>query len=146
MRPDWDEYFINIAKVVATRATCLRRRYGAVIVKNKIIISTGYCGAARGIRNCCDYGVCRREDVGAKPGERYELCESVHAEQNAIITASPDRMIGATIYIVGIGKDGFVVDSEPCLICRRFIINAQIVTVITAKKDGSIFRWEDSKK
>lgn len=138
IRPKWDRYFINVAKVIASRATCIRRRYGAVIVLNKTIISTGYCGSARGIPNCSDHGECKREELKAKPGERYELCVSVHAEQNAIITAAPERMIGATIYIAGIDKDNNFVDTEPCLICRRFIINAQISIIVSVDKSGEI--------
>ncbi|MCK4579403.1 MAG: cytidine deaminase [Candidatus Marinimicrobia bacterium] len=145
-RPDWDQYFINIAKVVASRATCLRRRYGAVIVKHNTIMSTGYCGAARGVPNCIDVDKCKREEVDAKPGERYELCKSVHAEQNAIITAPPERMIGATIYIAGIDKDDNFVDTEPCLMCRRFIKNAQISRTVVIKKDGKLYEYRDKKQ
>ena len=100
-RPDWDEYFLNIAREVGKRATCLRRRYGAIIVKDKIIISTGYNGAPRGETNCIDSGICERERLHVPKGERYELCVAVHAEQNAIINADPDKMNGATIYIAG---------------------------------------------
>jgi hypothetical protein len=84
-RPSWEEYFIEIAKVVSTRSTCLRRRYGAVIVKDNVIVSTGYNGAPRGSANCVDRGICRRKELNVPAGERYELCEAVHAEQNAII-------------------------------------------------------------
>lgn len=91
-RPAWDEYFIEIAKVVSSRSTCLRRRYGAVIVKDNVIISTGYNGASRGSMNCIDRGICRRRELNVPAGERYELCEAVHAEQNAIINGSPERM------------------------------------------------------
>lgn len=85
MRPNKIEYYLGIASAVLKRATCIRRKYGAVIVKNDNIVGTGYCGSERGGINCCDHGKCKREEVGAKPGERYELCNSVHAEQNAII-------------------------------------------------------------
>ena len=84
-RPSWDEYFIEIAKVVSSRSTCLRRRYGAVIVKDKVIVSTGYNGAPRGSINCVDVNKCKRRELNIPSGERYELCEAVHAEQNAII-------------------------------------------------------------
>lgn len=131
MRPDWDKYFIEIAKVVSTRATCLRRKYGAIIVKNKTIISTGYCGSPRGAINCDEKGICKREEVGAKPGERYELCESVHAEQNAIISAPPERLEGATIYIAGFdAKTDEVVLGYPCDLCKRMIINSGIERVV----------------
>ena len=122
-----DEYYLNIAKSVLQRSTCLRRRYGAVIVKNDEIISTGYNGAPRGETNCIDSGICEREALNIPKGERYELCVAVHAEQNAIISASRDKMIGATIYIAGkevaTGKDA---NPAPCLICRRMLKNSGI--------------------
>ena len=96
-RPAWTEYFLDIAKAVGRRATCLRRRYGAIIVKDKIIISTGYNGAPRGEANCIDTGLCERERLKVPKGQNYELCVAVHAEQNAIINADPALMEGATI-------------------------------------------------
>jgi len=105
-RPTWDEYFIEIAQVVATRSTCLRRFYGAVIVKDKILISTGFNGSARGEINCVDVKECVREKMGVPKGERYELCAAVHAEQNAIINGDPVKMKDATIYVVGFNSDG----------------------------------------
>ena len=105
-RPDWTEYFLDIAKAVGRRATCLRRRYGAIIVKDKIIISTGYNGAPRGEANCIDTGNCERERLHVPKGQNYELCVAVHAEQNAIINADSAAMEGATIYIVGVNADG----------------------------------------
>ena len=106
-RPEWDEYFIEIAKVVASRSTCLRRQYGAVLVNDQIIISTGYNGAPRGETNCIDSNLCYREEMNVPKGERYELCRSVHAEQNAIISAARKDMIGSTLYLVGLNyKDG----------------------------------------
>lgn len=125
-RIEKDLYYLNIAKEVAARATCLRRRYGAVIVKNDEIISTGYNGAPRGEPNCIDVGYCQREAIGAAKGERYELCKSIHAEQNAIISAARRDMMGGTIYITGIEKDGSYADPTPCIMCRRFIVNAGI--------------------
>lgn len=104
-RPDWTEYFLDIAKAVGRRATCLRRRYGAIIVKDKIIISTGYNGAPRGEANCIDTGNCERERLHVPKGQNYELCVAVHAEQNAIINADSAAMEGATIYIVGVNAD-----------------------------------------
>ena len=98
-RPDWTEYFLDIAKAVGRRATCLRRRYGAIIVKDKIIISTGYNGAPRGDENCCDVGSCWRERNNIPHGEQYEKCVAVHAEQNAIISASRRDMLGSTLYL-----------------------------------------------
>jgi len=138
VRPDWDEYFIEIAKVVSSRSTCLRREYGAVIVKDRVIISTGYNGSPRGIDNCIDTGVCTREELNIPSGERYELCEAVHAEQNAIINAPPERMKGATIYIAGFEEDRSYASGKPCKLCDRMIRNAQIKEVIYMAKDGAL--------
>ena len=138
MRPEWDDYFIEIAKVVSSRATCMRRRYGAVIVKDRVIISTGYNGAPRGEENCIDRGVCERQAQNVPPGERYELCVAVHAEQNAIVNAPPDRMKNGTIYIAGFEEDNTPAGGHPCLLCRRMIKNAQITQVIYLRKDGGI--------
>ncbi len=141
IRPSWDEYFIEIAKVVSSRSTCLRRRYGAVIVKDSVIISTGYNGAARGITDCVAKGNCKRKEMNIPSGERYELCVAVHAEQNAIINAPPDRMKDATIYIAGFETDNnSIADSMPCLLCRRMIRNAMIKEVVYLSKDGGIVR------
>ncbi len=137
MRPDWNEYFIEIAKVVSSRATCLRRQYGAVIVKDKVIISTGYNGSPRGVKNCIDTGTCTREELNIPSGERYELCEAVHAEQNAIINAPPDRMKGSTIYVAGFEEDRSFASGRPCKLCDRMIKNAQIKQVIYLDKDNS---------
>lgn len=140
MRPDWDSYFIEIAKVVSSRSTCLRRKYGAVIVKDRVIISTGYNGSPRGMPNCIDTQVCMRKELDIPSGERYELCEAVHAEQNAIINGSPERMKEATIYIAGFEEDGGFADGTPCKLCNRMIRNAQITEVIYLRGDGSIER------
>ncbi len=138
-RPDWDEYFLNIAQEVGKRSTCLRRRYGAIIVKDKIIVSTGYNGSPRGEANCIDTGLCERERLHIPKGERYELCVSVHGEANAIINADPLKMQGATIYIVGINvADGSFASGAPCLMCRRMIKNAQIANVIYRDTNGEI--------
>ena len=96
-RRDKVNYYLDLAEVVAQRSTCLRRHYGAVIVKNDEVISTGYVGAPRGRKNCSDLGTCIREELQIPRGERYELCRSVHAEQNAIISADHEKMIGATM-------------------------------------------------
>lgn len=140
MRPDWDTYFLEIAKVVSSRSTCMRRRYGAVIVKDNVIISTGYNGAPRGEMNCIDSGICKRKSLNVPPGERYELCVAVHAEQNAIINGSPERMKDATIYIAGFEEDNTIANGHPCLLCRRMIKNAMIAEVVYLNKDGSIER------
>jgi dCMP deaminase len=131
-RPDKINYYLDIAQTVALRGTCIRRKFGAIIVKNDSIISTGYAGAPRGRRNCCDLQYCQREKLNIPRGERYELCRSVHAEANAIIAASRENMIGATLYLACIDyKTNSLVDgTSSCQMCRRMIINAGIETVI----------------
>ena len=131
-RRDKHNYYLDIAQTILERATCLRNNVGAVIVKNDEIISTGYNGAPRGRANCCDLGVCRREQLGIPRSQRYELCRSVHAEQNAIIAAPRNEMIGATLYLAMCNsKTGELVpDASPCNMCRRMIINAGIERVI----------------
>ncbi len=142
-RPDWDSYFIKIAQTVAERSTCLRRRYGAVIVKDHVIISTGYNGACRGEPNCIDVGICRREALGVPKGQRYELCVAVHAEQNAIINGDPEKMAGGVIYIAGFNvSDGSLAKGDPCMLCRRMIKNARIDQVICLNQDGSLARMK----
>lgn len=136
-RPEWNDYFLDIAKAVGRRSTCLRRRYGAIIVKDKIIISTGYNGAPRGEANCIDTGLCERQRLGIKPGQNYELCVAVHAEQNAIINGDPEKMKGATVYIVGYNADGTLASGKPCLLCRRMLRNAMLDKVIYLDPDGS---------
>ena len=128
-----DQYYLSIAKEVARRSTCLRRRYGAVIVQSDQIISTGYCGAPRGTVNCIDMNFCLREKRHAKRGEHYEWCRSVHAEQNAIIHSKRMDMLNAKLYLFGIDvkTDGLMTDAEPCKLCQRMIINSGIAKVIT---------------
>ncbi len=145
-RPDWDEYFIEIAKVVSSRSTCLRRRYGAVIVKDNVIISTGYNGAPRGSTNCIDTGRCRRKELNVPSGERYELCEAVHAEQNAIINGSPERMKDGTIYVAGFEDDSSTAEGKPCLLCKRMIRNAQLQQVVFLSKSGELVKVGDLKE
>ncbi|MCL1916732.1 MAG: deaminase [Peptococcaceae bacterium] len=135
-RPGWDEYFLDLAAVIARRSTCRRRNYGAVIVKDNIIISTGYNGAARGEPNCVDTGVCVRQQLNIPAGERYELCVAVHAEQNAIIAGDPVKMQDATIYIAGNEADGSMAASEPCLLCGRMIKNAMIRRAVFRDEKG----------
>jgi len=137
LRPGWDEYFLNIAKAVSVRATCLRRRYGAVITKDNIIVSTGYNGAAAGVKDCLDVGKCTRKELRIPHGERYELCHSVHAEANAIIRASVDELKGSTIYISGADSGASECFSEPCMMCKRMILNAGIVKVVYSDGDGA---------
>ena len=131
-RRDRENYYLDIAQAVLGRGTCLRRNFGAIIVKNDQILSTGYAGAPRGRQNCSDLGVCLREKLGVPRGERYELCRSVHAEANAIIHASRSEMTGATLYLVGVDAqtEELVPDASPCSMCKRMIINAGISRVI----------------
>jgi len=131
-RIDKNNYYLDMAESALERSTCLRRKWGAVIVKDDEIISTGYNGAPRGRKNCIDLGTCVREELNVPRGERYELCRSVHAEQNAIISASRKDMIGATLYEVGIdAKTGkYVKKSMLCALCKRFIINSGIKKMI----------------
>ncbi len=131
-RRDKINYYLDIAEMVAERGTCLRRNYGAIIVMNDQIISTGYVGAPRGRANCSDLGYCTRERLQIPRGERYELCRSVHAEANAIIHAARSDMLGATLYLVGkeYGSDAYVRGANPCAMCKRMIINAGIARVI----------------
>ena len=131
-RIDKNNYYLDMAEAALERATCLRRKWGCVIVKDDEIIATGYNGAPRGRKNCTDIGKCVREELNIPRGERYELCRSVHAEQNAIISAPRKDMLGATLYEVGIDvKTGnYVENSMPCAMCKRFIINAGISKII----------------
>ena len=125
-------YYLDIAQTVAERSTCLRKKYGAIIVKNDEIISTGYNGAPRGRRNCVDMGYCTREAMKIPRGERYEMCRSVHAEANAIIAAPRDQMLGATLYQTCVDPhSGEIVGNIcSCMMCKRMVINAGITTVI----------------
>ena len=131
-RTSKENYYLDIAQTVSKRSTCLRKRYGAIIVKNDVIISTGYNGAPRGRKNCMDLGCCRREQLNVPRGQRYELCRSVHAEANAIISAARNEMIGATLYLAGKTMDTgeLVPDASACAMCKRMIINAGISMVV----------------
>lgn len=146
-RKDKINYYLGIAEKIAEQSTCLRRKYGAIIVKNDEIISTGYNGAPRGCKNCDDMGTCKREEMNIPSGERYELCRSVHAEQNAIISASRRDMIGGVLYLAGIdAKTGKTLPcSEPCSLCKRFILNSGITQVVMRNgKDyeiGEVSAW-----
>ena len=131
-RRDKTNYYLDLAEAVSQRCTCLRRHYGAVIVKNDEVISTGYVGAPRGRKNCTDIGKCVRVERNIPRGERYELCRSVHAEANAIISASRNECIGGDIYLVGHdAKTGAILsDATSCSMCRRMIINAGLRRVV----------------
>lgn len=136
-RPSKTQYYLDIAKAVSERSTCLRRKYGAVIVKDDEIISTGYNGSARGEENCCDKGTCERQMQNVPHGERYELCCSVHAEANAIISAPRNHMIGATLYLYGEEIDGKPIDKPvPCAMCARLIKNAGIKKVVVHENNS----------
>lgn len=138
-RRDKTNYYLDIADAVSERGTCLRRRYGAVIVNNDQIISTGYVGAPRGRKNCTDLGYCVRNRLNIPRGERYELCRSVHAEMNAIISAPRERMIGATLYLSGREADTneYIKNSSCCAMCKRMIINSGIERVVIRDDDDN---------
>ena len=140
-RRDKHNYYLDIAESVLERGTCLRRKYGAIIVKNDQIISTGYAGAPRGRKNRSDLGWCRREKLNVPRGERYELCRSVHAEANAIISASRENMIGSTLYLVGkeCETGDYVKNGSCCSMCKRMVINAGIKNVVI-RDDRKNFR------
>ncbi len=131
-RVDKNNYYLNIAETVAQRSTCLRKKYGAVIINNDEVISTGYNGAPRGRKNCSELCKCIREEMNVPRGERYELCRSVHAEANAIISASRNEMLGSTLYLVGLDSNSgeYVSNSSSCSMCKRLVINAGISKVI----------------
>lgn len=147
VRRDKENYYLDIAETVLERSTCLRRCYGAIIVKNDEIVSTGYNGAPRGRKNCIDLGYCTRDAMNVPSGERYELCRSVHAEQNAIISAARSDILGGTLYLVGRdAKTGELLSqATACSLCRRFIINAGIDRVVIRNTDTeySVVHVED---
>lgn len=132
-RKDKINYYLDIAETVSRRSTCIRRQYGAIIVRNDEIISTGYNGAPRGRKNCIDLDCCTREELQIPSGERYELCRSVHAEANAIISAARKDIIGGTLYLAGreYGTEELLEDTNACAMCRRLIINAGITKVVS---------------
>lgn len=155
MRLSKDEYYLGIAQAVSSRSTCLRRRFGAVIVRDDVIVSTGYNGAARGVVNCLEVG-CLKDEVGAPEYSGYDFCIGVHAEENAIINAARHgaTVKDGTLYIFGeYVKDGTLTEARPCERCKRAIINAGIKQVITKKMNGSIGKYsvdswikEDTKR
>ena len=136
-----ENYYLDIAQTVSERSTCLRRRFGAIIVKNDSIISTGYNGAPRGRKNCDDLGYCFREKLGIPRGERYEMCRSVHAEANAIIAAPREQMLGSTLYMVCTNpEDGAVMPgTSSCMMCKKLAINAGIEKLVV-RDDAENFR------
>ena len=121
MRPDWDSYFMSVAKVISSRSTCLRRQVGAVVVKESRILSTGYNGAPSGLEHCLDIG-CKREEEGVKSGERHELCRGLHAEQNALLQAA--------VYGVSIKGATLYCTHQPCVLCAKMLCQAGIQRVV----------------
>lgn len=120
-RPGWDEYFIGIAKLVAKRSTCLRRQVGALIVKDRRILATGYNGTPSGIKHCSETG-CLREKLKIPSGERHELCRGLHAEQNALLQAA--------LYGISVKDSSFYITNQPCIICAKMLINAGVKEVV----------------
>ena len=146
-RRDKHNYYLDMADVALERGTCLRRNYGAVIVKNDVIVSTGYVGAPRGRANCIDLGTCIRQKMNIPRVERYEFCRSVHAEANAIIHASREQMLGSTLYLVGReAKTGALIpNANSCTMCKRMIINAGIARVVI-RRDMDTYEIIDVQK
>lgn len=142
-----ENYYLDIAQTVAERSTCLRRKFGAIIVKNDVIVSTGYNGAPRGRKNCSDLQFCFRDKLQIPRGERYELCRSVHAEQNAIIAAPRDQMLGATLYMVCVSPE--TGEAQPgtssCMMCKRVVLNAGIERVVV-RDTPSEYRVIDTRE
>ena len=148
-RIDKESYYLDIAETVLERSTCSRSHSGALIVRNDEIVSTGYNGAPRGRSNCIDLGYCIRERLGIPAGERYELCRSVHAEMNAIISAARSECIGGTIYLAGrdVATGELIPDLLPCPMCRRMIINAglsKIVGGVQSIGSGHSIPWRET--
>ncbi len=147
IRPNKQEYYLGIAGKIGERSTCFRNKLGAIIVKNDQIVATGYIGACRKTKDCLERGKCLRDELEINHGERYEVCRSVHAEQNAIINAARSgvSILGGEMYISGIKADGEKIDAFPCYICKKIIINAGLKNIICSTKDGKyeIFSIKD---
>lgn len=151
MRVSKENYYLDIAQTVAERGTCLRRHFGAIIVKNDVIISTGYVGSPRGRKNCSDMGTCLRDKLNIPRGERYELCRSVHAEANAIIAAPREQMLGSTLYMACVSPvTGEIVGGvNSCAMCKRLIINAGIDKVVIREDESNyrvinVYEWVEN--
>jgi dCMP deaminase len=142
-----EQYYLNIAKQVAQRSTCFRIKFGAIIIRDDQIIATGYAGAPRKTKDCFERGNCLRNKLNIPHGERYELCRSVHAEQNAIINSARAgvSLLGGDMFIYGENPQGETIDALPCFICKKMLINAGLNQVICSTKDGNyrIFKVED---
>ncbi|MBR6534625.1 MAG: cytidine deaminase [Clostridia bacterium] len=147
LRVNKANYYLDIAQTVLERSTCIRRKFGAIIVKNDIIVSTGYNGAPRGRVNCSDIGNCMRDKLGIPRGERYELCRSVHAEANAIIAASRSDMLDSVLYLACVdGKTGELLPGTCCCqMCKRLVINAGISKVVVRenKNEFTVYNVRD---
>ena len=147
MRPSKNEYYLNIAKQVAQRSTCFRAKFGAIITKDDQIIATGYNGAPRKTKDCLEKGYCLRDKLNIPHGQKYEMCVSVHSEQNAIINAARAgvSLLGGDMYIYSEDKEGNLIDAFPCFICKKMLINAGLERVICSTKDGEykIFKVQD---
>ncbi len=139
-RPSKDQYYLDLAKSVCRRGTCTKVEIGAVIIRDDQVVATGYCGAPRGTKSSIDHGFCLRKQLGIPSGHRYEICRSVHAEQNAIINAarSGTSLLGGDMYIYGHiqGEGGQILDAFPCFICKKMLINCGLKRVICSLKDG----------
>ncbi len=142
-----ENYYLDIAQTVAERSTCLRRKFGAIIVKDDNIIATGYNGAPRGRQNCSELGQCTRDRLGIPRGERYEMCRSLHAEMNAVISAARSDMLGATLYMVCVDSQNGCLQSgtSSCMMCKRVVINAGIERVVVrdTAQDYRVIRVAD---
>ena len=138
MQLSGDEYYLEIARAVAKRSTCLRRQYGVVIVQHDEIVSTGYNGAARGFVDCMAAGICFRMQIGIPHGEQYEKCLAVHAEQNAMLSASRAEMLGAKLYLVGFENGEELQDPLPCVLCARMLRNAGIQRVVNRRRSWNV--------
>lgn len=139
-RPSKDRYYLRIAREVSGRGTCLRRIIGALIVRDDQIVSTGYVGAPRKTKSSIEHGFCLRDKLNIPSGQRYELCRSVHAEQNAIINAARAgvSLLGGDMYIWGSNPDGSAIDAFPCFICKKMIINSGLIRVVCSIKGGGM--------
>ncbi|MDI6602812.1 MAG: deaminase [Patescibacteria group bacterium] len=146
-RPSKDRYYLNIAKEIAQRSTCLRVKFGAIVVKDDVIVATGYVGASRKTKDCLERGVCLRDQEKIPHGQRYELCRSVHAEMNCLINAarSGAKALEGDMFIYGENNQGKVIDAFPCFICKKMIINTGLNRVVCSTKDGDfkIFNIQD---
>jgi dCMP deaminase len=140
-RPNKDMYFLGIAQSVSERSTCMRRKFGAVIVKDSTIVGTGYNGTARGVVNCYEVG-CIKDEMESPRGQAYDYCPAVHAEENAIINSNRSDRIGATLYIAGRDNEGKLTMALPCQRCQRKIMNSQIKEVVILSSSGEAVHYD----